>query len=172
MTIKRFRLFLASDVEKEEKWLTEMSSKGFHFYKFRLGMYYFYENPRESYVYQIDFQQDTDEEYFQLYQDADWEHMNSSFTPLKLFHYFRTEANRPGIKKLYSDKESVKESYRRMMSLYTTIFCLLIVSQLGMILTWRGHVIQIIILVLAGSALLLYIYLLLTFKRKIDFYRE
>lgn len=171
VTIKKFRLFIASNVEKEEQWLTKMSCQGQHFYKHRLGMYYFEENPNESYVYQIDFLHDVDDEYFQLYQDAGWEHVNTPFSSLKLFHYFRTNASRPGIKKIYSDRESGKESYQRMMSLYIAIFFFLILSQVGLIFTWQGFVIQIISTVLVGFVLLLYIYLLIALKRKINFYR-
>lgn len=34
-TMKKFKLTLAYDIEKEANWLTEMSAKGFHFYKYR-----------------------------------------------------------------------------------------------------------------------------------------
>lgn len=171
VTIKKFRLFIASNVEKEEQWLTEMSRQGKHFYKHRLGMYYFEEDPNNSYVYQIDFLHDVDAEYFQLYQDAGWEHVNTPFSSMKLFHYFRTNANRSEVKKIYSDRKSVKESYQRMMSLYIAIFCCLILSQVGLIISWQGYLIQIISAVLVGFVLLLYIYLLIALKRKINFYR-
>lgn len=172
MTIKKFRLFIASNVEKEEQWLMEMSHQGLHFYKYRMGMYYFDEDPNKSYVYQIDFPPVVDDYYFQLYQDAEWEYVNTSHSSLKLFYYFRTDANRPGIKKIYSDRESVKESFQRMMRLYIAIFCLLILSEVGVIFTWQGYVIQIIVSVLVGLVLLLYIYLIIALKRKINFYRK
>ncbi|WP_430789614.1 DUF2812 domain-containing protein [Virgibacillus flavescens] len=172
MTVKRFRLFIASDVQKEEKWLTEMSRRGLHFYKYRFGIYYFEESPDESYIYQIDFLQSPGNDYFQLYKDAGWENINNAYNWLKLFHYFRTEADNPGMKKIYSDKESVKESYQRMLTMYITIFCCILISQIGIVLTWRGYVFQIAISILVVSILLLYIYLFISLKRKINFYRK
>ena len=62
MTVKRFKIFLASSVDKEEQWLTDMSRQGFHFKNYGLFTYTFDENPNESYVYQIDFR-DANEEY-------------------------------------------------------------------------------------------------------------
>lgn len=168
MTIKKFKLFLASNIEKEEQWLTDMSRKGLHFNKYRLGTYYFEENSEKSYVYQIDFRE-ADDDYLQFYEDAGWQHVESF---IDRFHYFRTEANIDGIKKIYSDHESVKESLQRMMSFYITIFFALIASQIGLITTWKGHPLQVIASVFVGLVFLLYLYLFFSLKRKINFYRE
>ena len=135
MTIKKFKLFLASNIEKEEQWLTEMSRKGLHLNKYRLGTYYFEEDRQKSYVYQIDFRE-ADDDYLQFYKDAGWQHVESF---IDRFHYFRTEANRDGIKKIYSDRESVKETLQRMMRFYITFFFAMIASQIGLIVTWKGH---------------------------------
>ncbi|MBS4201841.1 DUF2812 domain-containing protein [Bacillus sp. FJAT-49732] len=167
MTVKKFKLFLASDVEKEEQWLTELSSKGLHLIKYRLGLYYFEEDPNHSYVYQIDFR-DADDDYFQLYKDTGWEHIESF---IQKFHYFRTPANKESLKKLYSDRESVKETFQRMVQFYMVIFFAMIVSQLGLILTWKGYVIQIVVASLVAFIFIIYLYLFFALKRKIDFYK-
>lgn len=167
MTIKKFKLFLASDVQKEEQWLTEMSRKGLHFTKYRMGMYYFDEDPNHSYVYQIDFRE-ADDDYFQLYGDAGWHHVESI---LNKFHYFRIEAEKEGKKKIYSDKESVKETFQRMMSFYLVLFFGMIASGLAIILTWKGYISQIIVISFLTLVLVLYLYLFFGLKKRIDFYK-
>ncbi|CAM4106476.1 Protein of uncharacterised function (DUF2812) [Lederbergia lenta] len=166
MTIKRFKLFLASSIEKEEEWLTEMSKRGLHFKKYRLFTYYFDENPDESYIYQIDFRE-ADDDYFQLYQDAGWQYVDSS---IKRFHYFCTKAGTEGSKKIYSDSESVKETLQRMMAFYIAIFFAMITSQIGLIVTWEGWTIQVILAVFIAIVIILYLYMFYTLKRKINYY--
>ncbi|MUK89245.1 DUF2812 domain-containing protein [Ornithinibacillus sp. L9] len=169
MTVKKFRVFLASNLEKEEQWLTEMSRKGLHLKKYRFCMYYFDENLNESYIYQTDFRPDAEEEYFQLYRDAGWQHVGNA---LNLFHYFRTEADQSGIKKLYSDAESIKDSYKRMISFYITLFLLLLVSQIGIIATWNGYVLQYISLSIVSLVILLYLYMFWSFRNRMKFYKK
>ncbi|MEK3889131.1 DUF2812 domain-containing protein [Bacillus sp. FSL K6-3431] len=166
MTIKKFKLFLASSIEKEEKWLTEMSRKGLHLKQYRLFTYYFDEYPDESYIYQIDFRE-ADDDYFQLYQDAGWQYVDSS---INRFHYFCTKADKEGSKKIYSDSESVKVTLQRMMAFYIAIFFAMITSQIGLIVTWKGWTIQVIVAVFIAVVIILYLYMLYTLKRKINFY--
>ncbi|MCR2822212.1 DUF2812 domain-containing protein [Lederbergia panacisoli] len=167
MTVKKFKLFTPSNVHKEEQWLTEMSQKGLHFTKYRLGMYYFEEEPNYSYVYQIDFR-DADDDYFQLYKDAGWDHVESF---IQKFHYFRMPANQENIKKIYSDRESVKETFQRMIQFYLVMFLALLGCQAGLIATWKGYVFQIIAASLVGLVFILYLYVFFTLKRKIDYYK-
>lgn len=166
--IKKFRLFLPSDVEKEEQWLTEMSAQGYHFFKLRLGTYYFEEDSNHSYVYQIDFN-NYDEEYAQLYKDAGWEQVESF---LNSFHYFRSEANQTGVQKIYSDKESTKDTYLRIMKFYLIFFIFLIIAMISNILTWKGEPIQFIAISIVAITLVLYIYIFFALKRKISFYQS
>ncbi|MFD2630371.1 DUF2812 domain-containing protein [Oceanobacillus kapialis] len=169
MAIKKFRLFLASGLEKEEQWLTEMSAKGLHMKKYKLGFYTFEEDPNKAFVYQIDFQRLATEDYMQLYEDAGWEHVNHS---IHLFHYFRTEASNDSVTKIYSDYESVRESYKGMMRFYLILFALLLLSQLSGWLTWKGYALQIFTMALSVSVAILYIYMLIALKRKINFYKR
>lgn len=169
MTIRKFKLFFASDIKKEEKWLTEMSSKGLQLIKYRLFSYVFEENHEASYVYQVDFRPEADDDYFQLYEDAGWEHVTDA---VKLFHYFRTDANQSGIRKLYSDKESIQDSYRRMMSFYIALFLMLIVSQSGLFLTWQGLIIQYIAIGIVLPVFILYAYMLIALRNRYNFYRR
>ncbi|UJL46441.1 DUF2812 domain-containing protein [Virgibacillus sp. NKC19-16] len=167
MAIRKFRLFLASGVEKEERWLTDMSAKGLHMEKSRLGFYTFEEDESKSYVYQIDFQQGANEDYFQVFKDLGWEPVTGW---ADMFQYFRTEASQEGIKKIYSDRESVMESYKRMMRVYLFLFFMLILTQLPIWLTWDGHFYQVVVITLSTLVILLYIYMLIALKSKINLY--
>ncbi|WP_158234617.1 DUF2812 domain-containing protein [Lentibacillus sediminis] len=169
MAIRKFRLFLASGMGKEERWLTELSAKGLHMEKFKLGLYTFEEDKSKSYVYQIDFQHRTSEDYFQVFEDAGWEHVTGW---ADMFQYFRTDASRAGVKKIYSDRESVMESYKRMMRVYLFIFSILILSQVPIWLMWDGHFLDVSVTVLSTLVILLYVYMLLALRRKIRFYER
>ncbi|WP_050182328.1 DUF2812 domain-containing protein [Domibacillus robiginosus] len=167
MTIKKIRLFLASNIEKEEKWLTDMSSKGFHFQKYYFGVYNFNQNPEEEYIYQIDFNE-ASQEYFSFYKEAGWKHVDSS---MGRFHYFKKRADQPGVKKLYTDLESMKESVQRMLQFYLMMFLLLICSQAGLFLTWHGHPVQKAVAALAAFGVVLYLCLFVSLKKKLQFYK-
>lgn len=154
-TMKKFKLSLANDIEKEAKWLTEMSARGFHFFKYKWGFYYFEEDHSKSYIYQTDFQEANDE-YFELYNQAGWEHVH---TEVMQFHYFRADKNTIGDNRIYSDPASVKAMYKRMLFFYITIFICMLVAQTGLLITWNGNVLSKFALVLVTAVLLLYFYL-------------
>lgn len=92
-TIKKFKILLANDIEKEANWLTDMSSKELQFLKYRPFFYHFKIDHDKSYIYQTDFQ-GADEEYFELYKQAGWEHVH---TVMEQFHYFRAEKKKLAI---------------------------------------------------------------------------
>ncbi|SET02934.1 Protein of unknown function [Oceanobacillus limi] len=169
MTVKKFKLFLASSIEKEEQWLTEMSQKGLHFTRYRFGMYFFEENSNISYIFQTDFRPKADDDYFQFYRDAGWKHVDNA---LNLFHYFRTEKDCTGVKKLYSDEESIKDAYNRMITYYMSLFILLIISQIGIVATWEGYVMQYVSLSIVSIVVVLYLYMFLSFRNKMKFFRK
>ncbi|AVQ97797.1 hypothetical protein OBCHQ24_01575 [Oceanobacillus iheyensis] len=169
MAIRKFRLFLASGLEKEEQWLTAMSAKGLHMKKYKLGFYTFEEDKNKAFVYQIDFQRIATDDYIQLYEDAGWNYVDQS---IGLFHYFRTDASNESVPKIYSDYESVVESYKGMLRFYMILFAILLLSQLGGLLTWKWGGLQIFTMSLTGAVVVLYIYMLIALKRKINFYKR
>lgn len=143
-----------------------MSQKGFHFKKYKWGIYYFDENPQEAYIYQIDFRE-PNETYFQLLTDAGWGYMDSY---IERFHYFRMAADKSEGKGIYSDQESVKETQQRMRSFYLWIFPFILIAFMLQIITWEGYLLQKIGTSIIGVAILLCIYVFISFKRKIDSY--
>jgi hypothetical protein len=158
MTIKKMKIYLATDIDKEADWLTDMSNKGFHFFKYKHFFYYFEEDKDKSYIYQNDFQEEN-EEYFQLYEDAGWEHVLSYRNK---YHYFRTEKNKTGDKKIYTDPESLKALYHRMLLFYSYLFLGVIVALIGVILSWSGHFYQKFVVVVYVVVAVIYIYLLIS----------
>ncbi|MCJ1910019.1 DUF2812 domain-containing protein [Planococcus ruber] len=166
--MKKFNFTLAYDIEKEAKWLTDLSAKGFHFYKYRWGFYYFEENPSKSYIYQTDFQEASDE-YFELYQEAGWEHIQ---TEIGQYHYFRADKNNIGDQRIYSEPASIKGMYKRMLVFYAIIFLCLVVSQIGILLTWNGNLLSTSVAIFAGAVILLYIYLFIKLLRQMRRYEK
>lgn len=169
MTTRKFKISLSFNIEKEEQWLTEMSQKGLHFQKNKFLWYEFDEDPTKSYVYQIDFRQNAQMDYFKLYEDAGWEYVIGS---IGVFHYFRTDAANPSIRKLYSDNESIQDSYKRMISFYLLIFFCFLVSQIGLVVSWSGLWLQYFLIGFDLFVIVLYLYMFYMFNRRINYYRR
>ncbi|HAM81919.1 DUF2812 domain-containing protein [Ornithinibacillus bavariensis] len=169
MAKRKFRLFLGSDVGKEEEWLTEMSRNGLHLQKYQLFSYTFEEDPEKSYVYQIDFQQNVKDDYLQLYKDAGWEYVTNA---INAFHYFRTETSNKEVRKLYSDKESIRDSFNRMIRFYVTIFLCFLVSQLGiftgLFTSWKSYPFFYTIVGVDAVVIVLYVYVLLSLRKRVQ----
>jgi hypothetical protein len=168
MTVRKFKLFLSTNIEKEEQWLTEMSRNGLQLKKYQFFSYVFEEDSTKSYSYQIDFRQEAKKDYFQLYEDAGWERVTDA---IGIFHYFRTDTNKNG-RKLYSDNESIQDSYRRMIGFYWLIFILFLVSQMGVFISWEGHLYQYIFAVVDVVIVAIYLYLFYALNKRINFYRR
>lgn len=167
-TSKKFNLILANDIDKEEQWLTEMSAKGFHFFKYKWFCYYFEEDHSKSYIYQADFQA-ADDEYFELYKQAGWEHVH---TEIEQYHYFRAPSDAIGDKRIYSDPASIKGMYKRMLNFYLILFLCLIVAQLGMISMWEPTFFSTFSLALVTAVTILYVFLFIMLLQKITKYNK
>lgn len=167
-TMKKFKFTLANDIDKDEEWLTEMSAKGFHFYKYSWFFYHFEEDPSRSYIYQTDFQA-ADDEYFELYKETGWEHV---YTEKLQFHYFRADKDVIGDQRIYSDPASVKGMYKRMLLFYLTIFFCMLLALTGLIVTWRLTLLSAIIVSLAAAVSILYIYLFIALLLKMRKYEK
>jgi len=138
-SLRKFRIFMAWQDEKEEDWLNEMSAKGFLLHKVVFpGFYHFETGEPASYTYRLDFktypQKDMDQ-YLQLFADAGWEHVGQFFNG---WQYFR-KAVIPGEEaEIYSDAESKIAKYHRLMLFLTPFvpllfFSMITVSSQGMV---------------------------------------
>lgn len=167
-TSKKFKFTLANDIDKEEKWLTEMSAKGYQFFKYRWFFYHFEEDHSKSYIYQTDFQ-GADDEYFELYKQAGWEHVHSV---MESFHYFRAPADVIGDKRIYSDPASVKGMYQRMLTFYSIIFLCMIVAQAGLLLNWEPSFFSFLSISIVTAVVVLYIFLFIGLLQKMKKYEK
>lgn len=118
-TVKRYRMNMSWNYEKEEAWLNEMSEQGFQFQKAGLLNSTFVHDDSSRYTYRLDYQTGNPKDvefqnYIDLYQDAGWEYVSSYGS---MWHYFR-RVWQPGEQpKLYTDKDSLVAQYKKIQRL-------------------------------------------------------
>ncbi|MWV43141.1 DUF2812 domain-containing protein [Paenibacillus sp. HJL G12] len=113
---KKHRLTWAWNYEKEEQWINELSEQGLHLKKPGLFTSLFSYDPSVRYTYGMDYQPELRtssklQDYFDLYQDAGWEHITSY---KGVWHYFRREWNPGERPRLYTDRESLVVQYKKL----------------------------------------------------------
>ncbi len=77
-TTNKFRWFWAWDDEREEAWLSQMAAQGFHLVSPNpFGYYTFCQGEPRQVAYRLDYATSkyNTAEYYQLFQDAGWEHV-------------------------------------------------------------------------------------------------
>ncbi len=130
---KEFKLFLITDFEREETYLSEMHKKGWKFTGVQGRSVYCFEacEPADV-VYKIDFKPNTEkdtENYHQLYRDYGWEYVAT----VNNFYIFRKFDVEDGDLEIFSDETSkramVKQIFRRRFLLI--VFLYLVAVSLG-----------------------------------------
>lgn len=159
-TVRKSRIFLAWQDDREEAWLNEMAAQGLHLQRVVFPCFYhFVEDEPSSYVYRLDFKSSpkTDmDDYLQLFADAGWEHVGQFFNG---WQYFR-KAIAPGeTAEIYSDAESKIAKYNRLMMFLVPFvpmlfFSLISVSASGMRFVQALDVVLLVIYVVAFLRLL------------------
>lgn len=134
-TKKELKLFLITDFEQEEAYLSAMHQKGWKFTGIQGSMVYCFEacEPADV-VYKMDFKPNTEkdtESYRQLYQDYGWEYV----TVCNNFYIFRKSNVADGDLDIFSDENSkqamIKQIFRRRFLLALAIY--LVVFSIGWI---------------------------------------
>ena len=124
----KFRWFWAWQDEAEETWLEKMSQQGYHLCSVGLpGFYTFSVAESRNYVYRLDyrtFRKKDKGEYFQLFQDAGWEHIGQ----MAAWQYFRKEAKPTERAEIFTDVESKKAKYKRVLAFLGIIYFLLLTT--------------------------------------------
>lgn len=113
-TMKKTRWFWAWDDEKEENWLRQMAQDGWHLISPNpFGSYTFESGEPNDVIYRLDYiSGSTDKaEYFQLFRDAGWEHIDE----MGGWQYFRKEYVDGEIYEIFSDNESKAKKYERVL---------------------------------------------------------
>ncbi|HEY4622228.1 MAG TPA: DUF2812 domain-containing protein [Solibacillus sp.] len=117
--MRKFKLIL--DDVKEEKWLNDMASQGWHFQKFRLPFYTFEKGEPGEYVYRTEmlenlgFGQET-KDYLAFIESTGIEVVQKRFS----WAYFRQHTSK-GAFELYSDATSKLAYTQRILSIYATV---------------------------------------------------
>jgi hypothetical protein len=163
-TIKKFHWFWAWDDEKEEAWLREMSLQGWHLKSYHFpSNYTFKQGEPVDYVYRLDYFTDRKDtsNYRQLFQDAGWDHLGE----MGGWQYFRKEVLEGEAPEIYSDNESKKKKYQRIL-LFLVIFLPIYSNALFMTNRSSNIFIQVITFVMI-VLMLIYVYAMVRLLHRI-----
>lgn len=175
---RMFRIYLPDMYEKEEKFLTEMSLRGWHFDHFTPPCSYtFVKKPPKPYVYKMDFRKNRNEDrdsYKALYEDCGWEHVQEFRVFGGSWEYFRKECVYGKEEDIFTDNESKIELLARIRGFYLFlgIFLLSInisnLVNIANLMSRRFFISGVIAFLLYGLAIGLYLRIYVGISIKID----
>jgi hypothetical protein len=118
-TLRKIKLFLLWQDQKEEAWLRQMAQQGWHLASVAPLVYTFVRGDPRDDVYRLDYLASKADygEYKQLFQDAGWELVGGMMG----WQYFRKPVSADGPNEIYTDAESKVQRYRRVLA-YLIIF--------------------------------------------------
>lgn len=111
-TVVRYKLHFVWEDEKEEQWLRAMARQGLHLVKAnQMCRYVFRVGAPDDVVYRLDYlpRARKDTSYFQLFEDAGWEHAWACSG----WQYWRKPAQ-GGEPEIFTDRQSKVEKLRRV----------------------------------------------------------
>ncbi len=178
MEKKVIKFITVDNFEKEERFLREMSSKGWHFTRYETLRYFFEQSTSKDFQYRIDYHSSSEgdlDEYLQLFEDSGWEPVFTS--PILDGHwcYFRKEVRENENMEIYTDNTSKIELFKKIR-LKWGVFGLIITAvffPLILLATSSDYLFTNVIV--AGALItivLLYSKLVLNITRKIHQLRE
>jgi len=112
----KVRFFAVWQEGREAAWLKSMSADGWHLKRVLPLFYQFEKGEPQDYEYTLDFMIEarTDmQEYRNLIEDAGWEYVGD----MSGWQYFRIDADKEQDAVIYSDEESLKGKYRRVLAI-------------------------------------------------------
>jgi hypothetical protein len=113
--IKKHKWFWAWQDEQEERWLREIARHGLHLQKAdAFGKYTFVKGAPQDVAYRLDFVPSSkkQEDYFQLFRDAGWEHVGEMMG----WQYWRKEIVDSKVPEIFTDKASKIQKYQRLLA--------------------------------------------------------
>lgn len=122
--VKKRHAWMSWDYEKEERWLNELSAQGFHLVKGGAFRSEFERDETVRYAYGIDYQGGLTkkngklDEYIELYRDMGWEYVS---TTSGIWHFFRRPWEPGETPKLYTDRDSLVEHYKKIQRVLTVV---------------------------------------------------
>ena len=123
----KHRWFWGWNDDKEENWLRQMALQGWHLRNISpFGRYTFEKGESIDVVYRLDYVQVTkkDEDYFQIFQDAGWDHVGEMMG----WQYWRKEAEGGTLPEIFTDVESKLLKYQRLLGWLVIFLPILIIS--------------------------------------------
>ncbi|MFD2329199.1 DUF2812 domain-containing protein [Cohnella sp. GCM10020058] len=123
-TEKKRHAWMSWDYEKEERWLNELSAQGLHLTKGGAFSSEFERDETARYTYGLDYQGGLTkkngklDEYIELYRDVGWEYVS---TTSGIWHYFRRPWEPGETPKLYTDRESLVEHYKKIQRVMAVV---------------------------------------------------
>lgn len=131
--MKKFRLYVNFD--KEEKWLNEMSNKGWELYG-KFIKYKFHKTSPNNTIIKIDYRSfksnDDFRNYLTLFKDSGWEHIIGTKTSGK--QYFKKTDETAG-DDIFSDISSKAERYKKMSNMWLSLAVAYIPISVVLVLT-------------------------------------
>ena len=129
LTMKRARWFWPWQDGKEEAWLEEMSTTGWHLTSVQLPCFYtFDKGEAQRNVYRLDYmlmKKDKLDEYLQIFRDAGWEYVGE----MSNWRYWRKQVVMDETPEIFTDNESKIKKYQRMLAYM--VFFLVILTFIG-----------------------------------------
>lgn len=177
MVVKK--LFFAWNEAEERTFLESMAAKGYFLEKVGFGRYHFKEGEAANVVYQFDFRTAdklTAQEYLQIYRDDGWR----CAARYGCWYYFYKKQEDDAVSlSLFSNNESVRAKYRRMLILLSVVgfplyyqFFLLFPNMSAAVFAFPGfyfffRILVLLLLGLHAFALIQIVRKYLTYKRSI-----
>lgn len=109
ITVKK--LFWAWNYEKEEKWLREMSNKGYEFNSWSIGKYRFTKKEPSDVIYKLDYNPKwcrNSSDYMEFIKECGWEFCDSMCG----WNLYRCDADKCLSKEIYTGKDKIKIIHR------------------------------------------------------------
>ncbi|WP_461179134.1 DUF2812 domain-containing protein [Virgibacillus ainsalahensis] len=123
--------------DKLEKWLESMEEQGFHLYRVnKAGITFFFikGNPRKV-SYCADYQNTTNQGYFDMHREAGWQLMYTNHSLLNKWSIWAQAYKEREVRpELYSDSEHMLRHARRVAITYSALYIPLLVLYIGIII--------------------------------------
>ena len=117
ISMKKTRLFLPWQDEKEEAWLEEMSASGWHLSRVQLPWVYTFDKGEPCRkIYRLDYMLVTKgklDEYLQIFRDAGWEYIGE----MSNWRYWGKQVANGETPEIFTDNESKIKKYQRMLGM-------------------------------------------------------
>ena len=128
---KEFKFFTIFKYEEEQEYLRDMHKHGWKLVKISgIGTYHFAECEPEDVVYQLDYNLEKNNEYFQMFKDCGWEYL---FDFAQYSYFRKPKSEMQGEEEIFCDEQSrydmMTRVYKGRLIPLLVVFCALIIPQ-------------------------------------------